>query len=73
MDKEVAPVTPQDKVEDCPEVIVLGEAEKEVMVGAEGAGVIVNAALVTLESVIPAFIAIALTVAEVLTWKGATY
>jgi hypothetical protein len=35
MDKEVAPVTPQDKVEDCPEVIVLGEAEKEVMVGTE--------------------------------------
>ena len=42
IDKEVAPETVQDRVEDWPEVMEEGEAVKEEMAGALAAAVVVN-------------------------------
>ncbi len=49
MRNEVAPVALQESVVELPAVIVLGEAEKEEMVGALGAGVTVTVAVAVTE------------------------
>jgi hypothetical protein len=54
--KAVALVTDHDKVEDCPLVIVLGEAVNEEIVGSGGGGGAFVTVTVTLRAALPALL-----------------